>query len=136
MQARRRKCVPMLERIVYQSTAAQEFGSLALFRLLTDAQLRNARLQITGHLLFRNGQFTQCIEGPPENIELLWRSLLRDTRHHNVELLVRHTTQARRFAAWSMAFSNYSAYHLQGMQGFFPVTEDEAAPHVPPCTAD
>lgn len=126
----------MFERIVYQSTASQEFGSLALFRLLTEAQLRNARLQITGHLLFLNGQFTQCLEGPPENVELIWQSLLRDTRHHNIELLVRHAAEERRFPAWSMAFSTYNSHYVQGMQGFFPLESDEISPVVQVCSTD
>lgn len=89
----------MLERIVYQSTASQEFGSLALFQLLTQAQLRNSQLQITGHLLFFNGQFTQCFEGPPESVEQLWQSIQRDKRHKNIELLV--VTHRKRGASLS-----------------------------------
>ena len=126
----------MFERIVYQSTASQEFGSLALFRLLTEAQLRNARLQITGHLLFLNGEFTQCFEGPPESVEQLWQSLLRDTRHHDINLLVRHSTQERRFPAWSMAFSTYSSHYVHGMQGFFPMNEASQSPMGPLCTTE
>lgn len=126
----------MLERIVYQSVASQEFGSLALFRLLTEAQLRNARLQITGHLLFLNGQFTQCLEGPPENVEQIWQSLLRDTRHHSIELLVRHATTERRFPAWSMAFSTYNSFYVHGMQGFFPLDGEDMSPMVLMCTKD
>lgn len=126
----------MFERIVYQSTASQEFGSLALFRLLTEAQLRNASLKITGHLLFLNGQFTQCLEGPPENVELVWQSLQRDTRHHNIELLVRHTAQERRFPEWSMAFSTYSSHYVRGMKGFFPMEGDANSPIVAMCTQE
>lgn len=126
----------MFERIVYQSNASQEFGSLALFRLLTEAQLRNAHLQITGHLLFLNGQFTQCLEGPPKNVELIWQSLQRDTRHHSIELLVRHATEERRFPAWSMAFSTYNSYYVHGMQGFFPLDSDAQSPVVHLCTSD
>ena len=124
----------MFERIVYQSTASQEFGSLALFRLLTEAQLRNASLQITGHLLFLNGQFTQCLEGPPDNVERVWQSLLRDSRHHNIELLVRHATEERRFPEWSMAFSTYSTHYVHGMKGFFPVEGGTQSPIVSLCT--
>lgn len=124
----------MFERIVYQSTASQDFGSLALFRLLTEAQIRNAQLQITGHLLYLKGQFTQCIEGPPDNIELLWQSLNRDTRHHSVELLVRHTTEERRFPEWSMAFTTYSTHYVHGMKGFFPIDASQQSPLVPLCT--
>lgn len=126
----------MFERIVYQSTASQEFGSLALFRLLTEAQLRNARLQITGHLLFLNGEFTQCFEGPPDKVEALWQSLQRDTRHHDIKLLVRHATQERRSPAWSMAFSTYSTHYVRGMQGFFPIEDGVQSPTLPLCTTE
>lgn len=126
----------MLERIVYQSTASQEFGSLALFQLLTQAQLRNSQLQITGHLLFFNGQFTQCFEGPPESVEQLWQSIQRDKRHKNIELLVRHPSQARRFPEWSIAFSTSSTYYVHGTKGFFPVNESGESPLMQHCTID
>ena len=48
----------MLERLIYQSRASHEFGSLHLFQLLTEARLRNEQLGITGHLLYSNGLFT------------------------------------------------------------------------------
>jgi hypothetical protein len=123
----------MFERIVYQSTASQEFGSLALFQLLTQAQLRNLELQITGHLLFLDGKFTQCFEGPPAQVEQLWQSLQRDKRHHSIELLVRHATEQRRFPEWSMAASTYSSFYVHGMKGFFPVGEGHTSPLVDHC---
>jgi hypothetical protein len=126
----------MYERIVYQSTAAQDFGSLALFQLLTEAQLRNAQLQITGHLLFLDGQFTQCFEGPVEKVELLWQSIQRDKRHKDIELLVRHKSQERRFPEWTMAFSTYSSLYVHGMKGFFPVTDSEDSPLLVHCAID
>ena len=114
----------MLERILYQSTPSQEFGSLALFKLLTDAQHRNAQLQITGHLLFVNGQFTQCMEGPPDSIELLWQTIQRDPRHQDIQLLMRRATDKRRFPEWSMAFSSYAHFNKYNIAGFFPVDQD------------
>jgi hypothetical protein len=126
----------MLERIVYQSTASHEFGSLALFNLLTEAQTRNAELEITGHLLFLDGQFTQCFEGPPDKVERLWQSIQRDKRHHNIELLVRHSTEARRFPEWTMAFSTYSTFYVHGMKGFFPVDRSNDSPLIAHCADD
>lgn len=126
----------MLERIVYQSTAMQDFGSLALFRLLTEAQIRNTQLRITGHLLFLDGQFTQCFEGPASNVELLWQSLLRDKRHHNLELLLRESIVDRRFPQWSMAFSTYNTLYVHGMKGFFPVDGSEISPLIALCSKD
>lgn len=126
----------MLERIVYQSTATQDFGSLALFKLLTEAQTRNAEQQITGHLLYLNGQFTQCFEGPSDQVELLWQSLQRDKRHTNIELLVRDTTEERRFAGWTMAFSTCSSLYVHGMKGFFPVDDSSPSPLRSHCAVD
>ena len=126
----------MIARILYQSTATQDFGSLALFKLLTEAQIRNAHLEITGHLLFQDGQFTQCIEGPAANVELLWQSVLRDKRHHNIELLVRHECTTRRFPEWSMAFSTYQTLYVHGMQGFFPLDGDGSSPLITHCSID
>lgn len=126
----------MLERIVYQSMATEDFGSLALFQLLTEAQSRNAPLQITGHLLFLNGQFTQCFEGPAESVEQLWQSIQRDKRHKDIELLVRHPTQKRRFPEWSMAFSTQSTFYVHGMKGFFPVDESGKSPLMLHCSID
>jgi hypothetical protein len=126
----------MLERIVYQSTASHEFGSLALFNLLTEAQTRNSELEITGHLLYLDGQFTQCFEGPPDKVEQLWQSIQRDKRHHNIELLVRHTAETRRFPEWTMAFSTYSTFYVHGMKGFFPVDRSNDSPLLAHCTDD
>ncbi len=126
----------MLERLIYRSVAAQDFGTLSLFNLLTQAQLRNEQLQITGHLLFLDGQFTQCVEGPPPSIERLWQSLQRDTRHHSLELMVRRPATERRFPRWSMAFSTYSALYVHGMRGFFPVDPSGQSPLVPLCVTD
>jgi hypothetical protein len=118
----------MFERIVYQSTASQDFESLALFQLLTEAQLRNSELQITGHLLYLDGKFTQCFEGPPDKVELLWQRIQRDKRHHSIELLVRHTSEVRRFPEWTMAFSTYTSLYVHGMRGFFPVDDSGVSP--------
>lgn len=126
----------MFERIVYQSKASQDLGSLALFQLLTQAQLRNSQLQITGHLLYLDGQFTQCFEGPPDKVELLWQSIQRDQRHHDIELLVRHTSEQRRFPEWTMAFSTYSALYVHGMKGFFPVDDSAQSPLMAHCAMD
>ena len=113
----------MLERLIYQSRASHEFSSLHLFQLLTEARLRNEQLGNTGHLLYSNGLFTQCLQGPPDSLNALWQSLLRDERHHDVLLINRHPVSARRFPDWSMAFSSYPSLHVQGMTGFFPVDE-------------
>jgi hypothetical protein len=123
----------MLERLIYQSIASHEYGSLHLFNLLTEARLRNQRMQITGHLLYFEGRFTQCVEGPGHSLDTLWQSLLRDDRHHDVELLARFAITQRRFPQWSMAFSSYASLYVHGMTGFFPLDEASESPLVSLC---
>ena len=118
----------MLERLIYQSRASHEFGSLHLFQLLTEARLRNQRRGITGHLLYREGLFTQCLEGPSSSLEILWQSLQHDERHHDLQLISRDPIAERQFTDWSMAFSSYPSLHLQGMTGFFPIDERGDSP--------
>ena len=110
-----------LERLVYTSRATESMGTLALLNLLSQARTKNSELGITGHLLYVDGLFTQCIEGPPDSIESLWQSLLRDPRHDSVTLVTRGPTEARRFKDWSMAFSSYRYLNEFNMPGFFPV---------------
>ncbi len=112
---------PALERLVYTSRATEPLGTLALFDLLNNARLKNARLGITGHLLYADGLFTQCIEGPPEAIELLWQSLLKDPRHEAISVISRQPVTARRFKEWAMAFSSYRYLNDLNMPGFFPL---------------
>ncbi len=111
----------MLERLVYRSRSAHKLGSLHLFNLLVQCREKNRRLGITGHLLYTEEIFVQCIEGPHDNIESLWQSLQRDERHHHIELLSRSPVSSRRFPEWSMAFSSYSHFNKYRMPGFFPV---------------
>ena len=110
-----------LERLVYTSRATEPLGTLALFNLLNHARQKNARLGITGHLLYADGMFTQCMEGPPEAVESLWQSLLKDKRHDMISMVSRHAVPARRFEEWAMAFSSYRYLNDLNMPGFFPL---------------
>ena len=114
----------VLERLLYRSKATNTLGSLHLFNMLSEARAKNARLGITGHLLYTEEVFVQCIEGTPEAVESLWKSLQRDHRHFDLELLARDRIESRRFADWSMAFSSYPSLNRFNMPGFFAVEKD------------
>jgi hypothetical protein len=111
----------MLERLVYRSKATHKLGSLHLFNLLVQCRKRNLSLGITGHLLYTEEIFVQCIEGPFGSLDALWKSLQRDERHHNVELLARGPITDREFSDWAMAFSSYAHFDKYDIPGFFPV---------------
>jgi len=114
----------VLERLLYRSKATNTLGSLHLFNMLSEARGKNALMGITGHLLYTEEVFVQCIEGPPEAIASLWESLQRDPRHHDIELLARGPLEKRRFTDWSMAFSSYPSLNRFNMPGFFAVDKE------------
>ena len=62
--------------------------------------------------------------GSPEAIESLWKSLQRDNRHHDLELLARGPLETRRFSDWTMAFSSYPSLNRFNMPGFFGVDKE------------
>ena len=92
--------------------------------MLSEARAKNAELGITGHLLYTEEVFVQCIEGPPASIASLWESLQRDPRHYDIELLARGPLEKRRFTEWSMAFSSYPSLNRFDMPGFFAVNKE------------
>jgi hypothetical protein len=114
----------VLERLLYRSKATNTLGSLHLFNMLSEARAKNANMGITGHLLYTEEVFVQCIEGPTESISSLWDSLQRDARHHDIELLSRGPIQERRFSDWNMAFSSYPSLNRFDMPGFFAVNKE------------
>ena len=118
----------MLERLSYTSKETEPFGTRDLFDLLNHAREKNARLRLTGHLLYAHGVFTQCIEGPTEALNSLWAALLKDPRHHDIQLLDRSPIEQRSFGDWSMAFSSYRYLNTFNMPGFFPIDEGGTSP--------
>jgi hypothetical protein len=122
-----------LERLLYTSRETDLMGTLSLFNLLNHARQNNTQRGITGHLVYRDGEFMQCIEGPPDAIEHLWQSLQKDPRHHAVQIISRGPTEKRHFSDWSMAFSSYRYLNSFNMPGFFPLNEEGSNEHVLSC---
>lgn len=114
----------MLEKLVYRSKSAGSFGSVGLFNLLSQARVRNAYLDITGHLIFDGEYFTQWIEGPTHSLNTLWDSLTKDARHSDIQLISRAPAKERRFASWTMAFSSYASLNTCNIPGFTPIDRE------------
>jgi hypothetical protein len=72
--------------------------------ILQSARRNNPPLGITGALIFNSGVFAQTLEGPRQNIEVVFERIQRDRRHSDVQVLAFEETSERRFPNWSMAF--------------------------------
>lgn len=94
--------------LMYASKTNSEHNRIKqdLMDILTEAINFNSHNNITGVLYYGNGYFLQYLEGEKEQIETLFnKSILRDSRHHNCEIIFRQTSKGRSFECWSMKFA-------------------------------
>lgn len=99
-----------IKQLVYASREAVEFDGLRLVSLLYTVRDRNAALGITGVLLYSNGLFLQCLEGPPEHVDATYAKICLDSRHGEIVLLQSIDTDERHFERWMMGCAKVSDY--------------------------
>lgn len=110
----------MLSHLVYVSTAREPMREPDLARLLELARERNKRYGITGMLLYKNGRFIQLLEGQEENVQKIFRSIARDERHYDVQLLWSRYAQYREFPDWTMGFQNIDELDPSILKAYTP----------------
>ncbi|MBQ4864229.1 BLUF domain-containing protein [Pseudoalteromonas sp. MMG013] len=93
-----------LTRLLYASTASEQFKPLDIEDILTKARKNNGTLDITGMLCFSNNYFLQSIESSRANVNELYHKILNDKRHSNITLLDYKEISEREFGNWSMSY--------------------------------
>lgn len=94
----------MIFQLIYQSTASRFLGSDELLALLERSRANNARLQISGMLLYQGGRFLQLLEGDEAQVRELYQVIAADERHKWVALVMTGPNGARDFPDWTMGF--------------------------------
>jgi hypothetical protein len=107
-----------LYRIVYVSSAVTPFKAEELLTLLKRARPRNTAAQITGLLLYHDGNFMQCLEGPERQAIATHERILRDPRHFGCITLISAAVDERLFSDWSMGFRNVALPEANSIPGF------------------
>jgi hypothetical protein len=105
-------------RIAYVSTASAYFDEPEIRRLLKHSIEQNARSDITGILLHKDGQFMQLLEGDEEDVMATFNRISNDPRHHNIFVLIKQPVEQRHFPGWFMAFRDLDRLKRQGMIGY------------------
>jgi hypothetical protein len=110
--------------LVYTSNAARDFDDKALRELLDECRFKNARHDITGMLLFRNGRFFQILEGPNRIVRDLIERIAGDPRHNNVRILIDADIERREFPDWTMGYRPMAVAEHAVPEGFRDTFED------------
>ena len=96
----------MIYSLAYESQASVPVTTPDLLELLAHSRENNARVGVTGILLYRRGTFLQVLEGPRERVDALYAVIARDERHHAVSTVLAEDRRERRFPDWTMAFAD------------------------------
>lgn len=93
-----------LVQLVYTSGAVNEMTEPELDALLVQSREKNARLGITGLLLYKSGLFIQVLEGSEREVRSLYATIESDVRHRGVTLIFCRPAAKREFPQWRMGF--------------------------------
>lgn len=91
-----------MRQILYTSISTVPGDGADLANILNQSRHNNALDGVTG-LPFSNGErFIQVLEGDQMSVEPCFAKIIKDDRHHSIELLMDRTTISREFECWNM----------------------------------
>ena len=93
---------------MYLSAATALPSVAALDAILADARPWNIRHAVTGLLLYHDGAFLQCLEGPEAGVETTYEKIARASQHTRMLRVLETETDARLFPDWAMGFERPS----------------------------
>ena len=87
-------------------------------QILISSRSNNAKLEVTGLLVYKDGSVLQFLEGPEENVDKLFGKISQDSRHRGIIVLYRKPIDTRDFPEWTMGFSDLKAEGATYLEGF------------------
>ena len=104
--------------LIYISIAKTPFSSEELAKSLQRWRSSNTRAEITGMLLYKDGNFMQVIEGEAATVQNLFAKISADPRHHKITTLLEGPAAEREFTDWSMGFTDLDTPQAAGVPGY------------------
>ena len=104
--------------VVYVSSAVEPFSKQELVDLLAKSRENNAKLDLTGMLLYKDGNFMQVLEGQEDVVRGLVARIERDPRHRGLLMLLQGPIAERQFPDWSMGFRDLNSPDVRAVPGF------------------
>jgi len=103
--------------IIYASAESRSLSQDDLDLILRQSRRNNARLGITGILLYAEGSFFQVLGGPAEAVDTLYETIAADPRHCKVTQIIREPIARRVFQDWTMGYSRLTKAELRDIDG-------------------
>lgn len=120
-----------MQELIYASAAQTMLDPLQLGAILEVARRNNARLNVTGILLYHDGSFFQVLEGETETVNALYARIKQDSRHRAVAELSRRAIAQPSFGAWSMGFVSLDARLVRELPARHALSSNGSLKHDP-----
>ncbi|GAA1912218.1 BLUF domain-containing protein [Nocardioides hwasunensis] len=104
--------------LTYTSSATHLMSVGQLVELIEQIRPKNARLGVTGLLLYSGGTVMQTLEGDADVVGELLDVIAADPRHTGMQVVDRRYVDERAFSTWSMGFRNVSSREVAELQDF------------------
>ncbi len=102
---------------IYSSVEVTTFSHDEMIKLLAKVKEKNAKLNVTGMLLYDEGSFFQVLEGPKKTVTQLFEKISKDKRHDRVTKIIQEPIEDRNFAEWTMGYSGVTREELKKIEG-------------------
>lgn len=89
-------------RLIYTSVQTSSFYRSSFEQLCKKSSRANRDLDVSGLLLCNDMEFMQCLEGPQDAVASIYKKIIKDSRHHDIRLLMSEPVSERLFQDWSM----------------------------------
>lgn len=107
-----------MHHLIYPSWATVPVTDALLQELLAESRIYNALHEMTGVLLYGNGQFVQVLEGEEEAVQALYERIKRDPRHRDAVTYADKAIVQRAFGDWAMAFHPVTPQQAASVLGY------------------
>lgn len=96
--------------IVYFSSS--NLSDQGIKTIIEQSRRNNARLGVTGVMLYVRGSIIQVLEGEKQQVESLYERIQSDRRHNQVTKVFSKPINKRLFSAWWMGFETLTDRQL------------------------
>ena len=103
--------------LTYVSSARKTLSQADLEQILETSRINNARDNITGMLLYADGNIIQVLEGVHSKVRDCFQRIQQDDRHRGAIVLLDEDIQERAFPEWTMGFKQITREDVRQLSG-------------------
>jgi hypothetical protein len=109
--------------LVYLSNATNAMSEDELKEILTVSRKNNPAVNVSGVLIYCEGNILQVLEGAKEDVYKVYDKIKLDPRHDELIILQSREISARTFEDWSMGFRATTKSEFDELEGYLDISK-------------